>query len=68
MSSSNGLGRILDFITFAHKLGVGFEAAFLISLRRTDGLKLLKYARDSLVRLEILFNKSKSNVKSNHCF
>ncbi|KAL7077393.1 hypothetical protein ACQ4LE_003016 [Meloidogyne hapla] len=46
-SSINELGRVQEFIAFAHKLCVGFEAAFLISLN-VKGLQLLKYARDNL--------------------
>ncbi|KAF7633199.1 hypothetical protein Mgra_00007389 [Meloidogyne graminicola] len=48
MPASTDLGRIHDFITVAHQLGVGFEAAFLISLR-IEGLGLIKYAIDNLI-------------------
>uniref|UniRef100_A0A915MJB2 RBR-type E3 ubiquitin transferase n=1 Tax=Meloidogyne javanica TaxID=6303 RepID=A0A915MJB2_MELJA len=43
----NELARVQEFISFAHKLGVGFEAAFIISLN-VRGSELFKYARDNL--------------------
>jgi len=49
----NELARVQEFISFAHKLGVGFEAAFIISLN-VRGSELFKYARDNLVCLKII--------------